>query len=62
MYATANDLRLVIDILKVVRDKNQKEENYVDTKIRPSINRVIFELEELIKKNAIDLINKGDTK
>ena len=44
-YASKTDITLAIDVLKVAIDKTKG--TYTHDKIKPSLNRVIFELEAM---------------
>lgn len=49
-YAETKDVNYCIQILKVARDKfNLPEFEYSSRKMIPSINRMILELEEMLK-------------
>lgn len=43
-YSTKADVEICIQILKIARDKTK--DTYTEQKIKPSINRVIMDLEE----------------
>jgi hypothetical protein len=48
-YAETKDVNYCIQILKVARDKLKANESYAEAKLTPSINRMILELEDMIK-------------
>lgn len=48
-YAEPKDINYCIQILKLAKDKMVMNDSYATPKIVPSINRVILELEDMIK-------------
>ena len=50
IFSNKADIDVVIQLLKTVQDKGKRENNYAYFALNPSINRVIFDLEELKNK------------
>lgn len=48
-YAEPKDVNYCIQILKLAKDKLIINESYAEQKIVPSINRMILELEDMLK-------------
>lgn len=48
-YAEPKDINYTIQILKVAKDKLIMNQSYAENKIVPSINRMILELEDMLK-------------
>ena len=50
IFSNKSDIIIVIQMLKTLQDKLKREGSYVYPTVNPSINRVIFDLEELKEK------------
>lgn len=49
-YAQSKDVNLAIQVLRQLRDKLKTQDSYALKLIEPSINRVILELEDMVKE------------
>lgn len=50
MYAEPKDIQYTIQILQLAKDKLKMNESYALSKLEPSINRMIMQLEEMLRE------------